>query len=48
VPREREAVVAAHHTNIPEHEPESARFPFSSVYDVTARSLLLFTLEAEA
>jgi glycogen operon protein len=34
-------------TNIPEHEPDSAQFPFGSVYDVTARSLLLFTLEAE-
>jgi isoamylase len=34
-------------TNIPQHEPESARFPFGSVYDVTARSLLLFALDPE-
>jgi len=34
-------------TNIPQHEPESAGFPFGSVYDVTARSLLLFVLEPE-
>jgi glycogen operon protein len=34
-------------TNIPEHQPESAQFAFGSVYDVTARSLLLFTLDAE-
>ena len=34
-------------TNIPEHEPDSARFSFGAIYDVTARSLLLFALEPE-
>jgi glycogen operon protein len=33
-------------TNIPDHVPAAAAFPLGGVYDVTARSLLLFTLEA--
>jgi isoamylase len=32
-------------SNIPDHVPAAASFPFHNVYDVTARSLLLFTLE---
>jgi glycogen operon protein len=32
-------------TNIPNHVPAAAAFPSGAVYDVTARSLLLFTLE---
>ena len=34
-------------TNLPQHERELAPFPFGSVYDVTARSLLLFALDPE-
>jgi hypothetical protein len=33
-------------TNLPAHETGSAGFGFGDVYDVTARSLLLFALEA--
>jgi glycogen operon protein len=33
-------------TNVAAAEPAPEQFPFSSVYDVTARSLLLFALEA--
>ena len=33
-------------TNVPEHEPSSSQFAFGTDYSVTARSLLLFTLEA--